>query len=331
MVDFFDFTAVIAKRTRSVNTQRAYYRWIERFLEDVANLPAPTTDLREARMKKLPLTPLRRSLVAQQFVAWLNSLAAEGHGRQSLDQARASIVTLAELLADAGYITHPHAHTIQMVNVPPVAHNPAPTRLLGPNEIEHLLTVAQESGRNPQQNIRNQLVILLLCKLALRREEISALHWQDVTLNQGRPALRVAKSLYPLPRELVQMLDHWRSMITEELGEPAPSSSLVRRVWKGGRVGRQGLSADGVWLIVVELSKDAGIERVTPDDLRRSVAADMRNSGVSLEEINYLLRHRSMRVTERFLAKIPLQNPPPSEAEDDDDEEEDYEEEDRLG
>jgi len=166
------------------------------------------------------------------------------------------------------------------------------------------------------------LVMLLLCKLALRREEVSALRWQDVMLSQGRPTLRVGKSLYPLPRELVQMLDHWRGQITEELGEPPPTSALVRRVWKGGRVGRQGLSADGVWLIVVELSKDASIERVTPDDLRRSVAAEMRNSGVSLEEINHLLRHRSMRVTERFLAKIPGKNPLPdnddADSEDDD-------------
>lgn len=305
MVDFFDFTAVIAKRTRSVNTQRAYYRWIERYMEDVANLPAPTTDLREARMKKLPLTPLKRSLVAQRFVAWLNSLVEEGHGRQSLDQARASIVTLAELLADDGHITHPHAQTMQTVNVPPVAHNPAPTRLLDGTELTHLLTVARESGRNAQQNIRNQLVMLLLCKMALRREEVSGLRWQDIVLSQGKPTLRVGKSLFPIPRELVQMLDHWRSMITEELGEPPPNSALVRRVWKGGRVGRQGLSADGVWLIVVELSKDAGIERVTPDDLRRSIAAGMRDDGVSMEEINRLLRHRSIRVTERFLAKIP--------------------------
>jgi integrase len=58
-------------------------------------------------------------------------------------------------------------------------------------------------------------------------------------------------------------------------------------------------------LIVVELSKDANIERVTPDDLRRSVAARLRDEGVSLEDINRLLRHRSIRVTERFLAKIP--------------------------
>jgi integrase len=305
MVDFFDFTAVIAKRTRSTNTQRAYYRWIERYLEDVANLPAPTTDLREARMKKLPLTPLKRSLVAQKFVTWLNGLVTEGHGRQSLDQARASIVTLAELLADAGHITHPHAQTIQAVNVPPVAHNPAPTRLLDSTELGHLLAVARESGRNPQQNIRNQLVMLLLCKLALRREEVSALRWQDIVLNQGRAMLRVGKSLFPIPRDLVQMLDHWRSLVTEELGAPTPQSALVRRVWKGGRIGRQGLSADGVWLIVVEMSKDASLERVTPDDLRRSVAARMRDDGVSLEEINRLLRHRSIRVTERFLAKIP--------------------------
>lgn len=326
MVDFFDFTAVISKRTRSVNTQRAYYRWIERYLDDVANLPAPTADLREARMKKLPLTPLKRSLVAQKFVAWLNSLVEEGHGRQSLDQARASIVTMAELLADDGHITHPHAQTIQTVNVPSVAHNPAPVRLLDSTELVHLLTVARESGRNPQQNIRNQLVMLLLCKVALRREEVSALRWQDVVLNQGRPMLRVGKALFPVPRELVQMLDHWRNLIKEELGDPAPNSALVRRVWKGGRVGRQGLSADGVWLIVVELSKDASIERVTPDDLRRSIAAGMRDGGTSLEEINHLLRHRSIRVTERFLAKIPAKTPLPgdkAEIEDDYDEEDD--------
>ena len=77
-------------------------------------------------------------------------------------------------------------------------------------------------------------------------------------------------------------------------------------------------------MIVVELSKDASIERVTPDDLRRSIAAGMRDEGISMEEINRLLRHRSIRVTERFLAKIPAKT---SQSENNKHDEDDYDEE----
>lgn len=47
------------------------------------------------------------------------------------------------------------------------------------------------------------------------------------------------------------------------------------------------------------------MEHVTPDDLRRSAVAGLRDAGISTEEISRLLRHRSVQVTERFLSKLP--------------------------
>jgi integrase len=82
----------------------------------------------------------------------------------------------------------------------------------------------------------------------------------------------------------------------------------VRRLWKGGRVSRFGLSTDGIWYIVDQASLYAGLGHVAPHDLRRSVAGALQESGVAIDKISRLLRHRNVAVTERYLSKLPQVN-----------------------
>jgi integrase len=106
----------------------------------------------------------------------------------------------------------------------------------------------------------------------------------------------------PLP--VVAIIDRWRNM----LGEPPASTPLIRRIWKGGRIAKAGLSPDGIWLIIRDAAQFANLGHVTPDDLRRSAVANMYRNGMPIEEISRLLRHRSILITERFLAKLPLED-----------------------
>ena len=301
----YDLTRTIQSRTTSANTQRAYFRWVDQYLVDVAGLKATTGDDRLKRMEDLPLKTFQRHLTPRKLKNWLDNLADEGRSRQTLDQARATIVTLADLLAESEVIDKATSSEIQAISVPSVQKKDTPERLLNPAEIKLIMNAARDMATTPQQMLRNNVVTTMLCTMALRREELSAAKWADLTVKEGGLiALDVPDGFVDIPRPVLTIIDRWRNTI----GKPTPQSSVIRRIWKGGRIAKVGLSPDGIWLIIRNASQYAGLGHVTPDDLRRSAVANMYKNGMSIEELSRLLRHRNTLITERFLAKLPLED-----------------------
>lgn len=300
----FNLVEALSARTVSANTQRAYLRWVDRYLVDSARMKPTGGTARLKRMARLSVVILRRYLNARRLETWLAELAAQQHSRQSLDQARAAMVTLAELLMEAGYLGRESFAQIQAVPVPSIPRKPAPDRLLDGEALKQLAIAARDMAVAPNAMLRNQVVVMLLVTMALRREEVSDLKWGHITLANNKPALRVDNTLLEIPRPLLMLLDRWRSAVKESVGSLTAGSPLVRRVWKGGRISKQGLSPDGIWLIIHDAARYAGFEHLSPEDLRRSVVAGLRDSGVPVADISRLLRHRTLVVTERFLAKL---------------------------
>ena len=304
-MESFDFTKALPKRTTSPNTQRAYYRWVDRYLVDIAGLKATRGDERISRMQDLPVKSLQRHITRRKLINWLNRLVEDGQGRQALDQARATIVTLSEMMADEGVLEADIAAEIQSVSVPPIKKNPTPERLLTPDEVKRLMTAARDMATSTNQMLRNNVVALTLCTMALRREELSAAKWNNITMKEKTVVLSMGSNDYvDMPLPVVSTIDRWRAV----LGEPPEHTPIIRRIWKGGRVAKAGLSPDGIWLIIRNASRYAGLGHVTPDDLRRSAVANMYKNGMPVEEISRLLRHRSVLITERFLAKLNINN-----------------------
>src|SRR5215813_13389014 len=100
----FNFTLALPGQASSHHTARAYFRWVDQFLVDVAGWKASAGVSRIDRMQRLPVGVLRDSLSPAQVRAWLGMLVQRRHGKQGLQQARATVVTLASLLAEAGWI-----------------------------------------------------------------------------------------------------------------------------------------------------------------------------------------------------------------------------------
>jgi integrase len=187
--------------------------------------------------------------------------------------------------------------------VPLVRRKDTPERLLSADEVRTIMSAAREMATSPTQHLRNQVVATMLCTMALRREELSAARWGDLTAQpSGLVVLKTADGDVDMPRPVLMIINRWRGVI----GEPGPETALIRRIWKGGGVAKEGLSPDGIWLIIGNAASHAGLGHVTPDDLRRSAVANMYRNGMPVEEISRLLRHRSVLITERFLAKLPL-------------------------
>lgn len=300
-MEIFNFAAALPRHTASVHTQRAYFRWVDRYLADFAHTsPTQTGDARTERMTRLSLRLLRDALDADQLSLWLAMLAEEGHSRQGLDQARAALVTLAELLARSRLIRSSQFQALRAVQVPSVGHpNTAPV-LLSADQLKAIISSAGDIATSLNQQLRNRVVAGALCTMALRRDELAAARWGDLDYEEDRLRLRVNGEWVVVTPAMADILARWR----EVLDDPMPGSPLVRRIWRGGRIASDGLSPDGIWLVVRDSARYADLGHVTPDDLRRSVAYGLRDAGASTEYIRDLLRHRNLMVTERFLARL---------------------------
>lgn len=311
---YFNFAAVLPGRASSLHTQRAYFRWVDTYLVTVGGLRPAEGDDRERRMQALPVDVLRAVLSPTQLRAWLGILAAEGHGKQGINQARAAIITLANLFSEAGWLDDYTSVSMRNVRLPSAEDGQRPGRWLSIEQIQQLMIAARALGTTENQMIRNTLAMTMLCTMALRREELSAMRWGDLSVENNRAVLRVhgkgrKVGIIDLPRPVVQSLSAWRNAV---LRDPRVSvdahTPLLRRLWKGGRISKNGLTPDGVWLIVSEAAKAAGVGHVAPHDLRRSVAGALHESGVSIDKISRLLRHSNVAVTERYLSKLPQRN-----------------------
>lgn len=309
----FNFLLALPGRASSRHTQRAYFRWVDQYLADVAGLKPTQGDARLLRMSALPVTTLRASLSAAQVRAWLGTLVTRGHGKQGVDQARAALVTLTLLLAEAGWVDEYVSATVANVRPPRAEDGQRPGKWLSTDEIRALMLAARRIATTENQEKRNAVVMTMLCTMALRREELVSARWGDLSLQNNRAVLRVhgkgrRSAVIDVPRAVLAALDSWRRAVAP--GEPYPDarSYLVRRLWKGGRISGQGLTAEGIWLIIDRSAAAAGIGHVAPHDLRRSVAGALHESGVPVETISRLLRHRNIAVTERYLSKLPRQN-----------------------
>ncbi|MCC6616760.1 MAG: site-specific integrase [Anaerolineae bacterium] len=309
----FNLAAVLPGRASSRHSQRAYYRWIDRYLQDMAGLQPPKSMTREQFMSRLPVQPLLGAMNAPQLRAWLGALAAEGHGKQGITQARASIVTLASLLAEAGFLPDHISAGMGNVRPPNAEEGQRPGRWLSVDELRMLMLSARNIATSDNMLLRNNVVATMLCTMALRRDELAIARWGDLSRQNDRAVLRVhgkgkKSAMIDVPKPVLGALNQWHKAMIASDAHTAPETPLVRRIWKGGRISKWGLTPDGIWWIVGDAALHAGIGHVAPHDLRRSVAGALHESGVPVDKISRLLRHANVAVTERYLSRLPRSN-----------------------
>jgi len=309
----FNFALALPGRASSRHTQRAYFRWVDQYLADTAGLKLTEGDARLVRMTALPVRLLQESLSAQQLRAWLGKLATAGHGKQGIDQARAAIVTLADLLAEAEWIDDYTAAAMARVRPPRAEAGQRPGHWLSIEQLKMLMIGARQIATTENQELRNAVVATMLCTMALRRDELASARWGDLSLQNNRVVLRVhgkgrKNAMIDVPKVVVRALDRWRLAAAPGEVHPPGHTALVRRIWKGGHVSKQGLTPEGIWWIIGASARAVGIEHVAPHDLRRSVAGALHDAGTPIDKISRLLRHSNIAVTERYLNRLPQRN-----------------------
>lgn len=141
----------VAMAGLSVHTQRAYRRWIARYLAEVSGLSPEALDL-----KALPIALAVESLATANLKAWLGSLKAEGLGKQSIMQAKASVVWLAQFMADMERIEYAVASGLSRVKAPRAETGQRSGTWLSTEEIRAMLNKLRNApSRNPALQARN--------------------------------------------------------------------------------------------------------------------------------------------------------------------------------
>jgi integrase len=147
---------------------------------------------------------------------------------------------------------------------------------------------------------RDYVILALLVGCALRRNELAELDVETIQQREGRWVLADLEGkgrrvrTVAIPIWVKQGINAWMTAAGIEDGR------LLRSVSKSGKVG-ESLSDWAVWSVVEQSSKQIGIERFGPHDLRRTCAKLCRKNGGDLEQIKFLLGHSSIQTTERYL------------------------------
>ncbi len=288
----------VAMAGLSVHTQRAYRRWIKRYLAEIHGLEAGTLNL-----KALPIALAVESLATANLKAWLGRLKAQKLGKQSIMQAKASVVWLAQFMADMERIEYATASGLSRVKAPRAEAGQRSGTWLSPDEIRAMLVKLRNMpAKSSAITARNVAIITLMVTCGLRRDEVAAALWSDLTRQGRNQILKVhgkGEKMRPvkLPEMTIAALERWR----EHHPNPEGDNPLFSRVWVNGTVTTSSITDRAVWNVVQQAAKAAGLPRISPHDLRRSFARGAYEAGVSFELIRQSLGHSSIATTERYV------------------------------
>lgn len=168
-----------------------------------------------------------------------------------------------------------------------------------------------------ERSVRSRALLLLGWFGALRRSELTALRVGDIDLTEEGIVLRLSRSKtdqsgagsqrgIPYQSEAalcpVRAVAKWvalRARIAHEL----PTAPFFRRIYRGGVIGKAGLSPQCVAYAIKARCHAAGIDprEFSGHSLRRGFATEAARRGKRLEAIQHHLRHSSIATTQRYV------------------------------
>ena len=233
------------------------------------------------------LAELRRSHIEAFKLHTANRIGATGKPltRNSIAQQLGVLRTCFERLIEWGDHDVPPGVLVFAGDFP-IRDEPLP-RFLDDAAATKLLAAAR-SDPDPF----NRLCVEVLARTGMRKGEFLDLTIDAVVQIGSAFWLRVPLGklhndrYIPLHPQLKAMFDDW---LTDR---PADLRSPLMFTWRGRKISKHRVDA-----AVAKAAADAGINHVTPHQLRHTLATQAINRGMSLEAIAALLGHRSMRMT----------------------------------
>ena len=223
---------------------------------------------------------------SQNIRLWLVELSNQGIQNRSINRKLATLRTFYKYLQRRGDIQDNPMLTIRMVKTAKSLPN-----YVRESEMEQLVGLHEEP-KNSFEEVRDQLVLMLLYGTGMRLAELLQLTHQQINL--PAKTLRVIgkrnkERVIPMPELLVDLIHRYQSLnpfqntqlILTDKGEPAYPMFIQRLVKK-------------------YLGEVSTLEKKSPHILRHSYATHLLNRGADLNAIKELLGHANLAATQVY-------------------------------
>jgi integrase/recombinase XerC len=233
-----------------------------------------------------PKNLLVNQIKSQTIRAWLVALSNQGIQNRSINRKLATLRTFYKYLQRRGDVTDNPMQTIRMVKT----SKTLPT-YLRESEMEQVFA-QQEIPKNTFEEVRDQLVLMLLYGTGMRLAELIQLTYQQVNLSAK--TLRVIgkrnkERIIPMPMILVDLMKQYQALnpfqsqylLLTDKGEPCYPMFVQRLVKK-------------------YLGEVSTLEKLSPHVLRHSYATHLLNRGADLNAIKELLGHANLAATQVY-------------------------------
>lgn len=271
----YNYIYRLEQKGLSESTKNVYKRLICDFLERIAGVPEIPRQERESFLSHLSIDVLEQSLTVAQVNAWLGMLKADGTSK--LGGAKSAILNLVESLVEDNILDQSLIEKIKAIKAYKLDFEKRPRRILTYQEV---LTLMASLGSDTKLSVRNAAVVSLL--MVLRSGEVSNLRWKDVSIHGNKITVRspVNPSTVQLPNSVHDYFVKWRDALVElENGASFEDTFVIRRFQHGDNIKIMGVSKTSLHEVLSEIAQNAGIGRLSPEDLRISVRRLMEQKG----------------------------------------------------
>lgn len=169
-------------------------------------------------------------------------------------------------------------------------------RALSSSEILALVKVCQKDKTTTGR--RDEAMLAILLGTGLRRAEVVGLDLKDFDVVTGALKVRDGKggknrTVY-LPQSAKKVIQNWLEIRGVKAGP------LLYPVSKGKRVMKRRMTDQSVLYILQKRAQDAGINKFSPHDCRRTFISNLLDAGVDLVTVSHLAGHASPLTTARY-------------------------------
>jgi integrase/recombinase XerD len=254
----------------------------------------------------------RYTIALDRFLAWyagnghrtLTKSAVQSYKAHLLDLGLApstvnlnlsAIRRMATEAADNGLLDEHTAAAVRRVSN--VRNETIPAgREVAPGEIAGLMGAC---AKDPSAaGVRDAALVGVLYVTGARRSEVAALELGDYDADTGALTIRHGKGnkqrVVYVTNGAKQALDDW---LTVRGADPGP---LFVAINKGGRILAHGITGQAIARILRKRADQAGVDEMTPHDLRRTMVGDMLDAGADLATVQKVCGHASPTTTARY-------------------------------
>ena len=161
-----------------------------------------------------------------------------------------------------------------------------------------LAALVEACDRDPgTAGVRDAAMLAVLYTGGLRRSEVAGLTLADYT--PAPPTLRVEgkgrkEREVPLPASAHAALAAWLALRGDAPG------GLFLPLSHGGRIIGGSITAQAVNNMLIKRAREAGVDHLSPHDMRRTFVSTLLDKGVDISTVQQLAGHASVTTTQRY-------------------------------